>query len=81
MLFGKARPRKWNRQAASAAADVLAVARKGRAFDSIGAVHAKHSGLAILQGGVLAVGWNSPRVGSSLKQECARYGGGGTGRT
>lgn len=54
-VIAKARPPKWNRQANSAAADVLALARKRRAFDSIAALHGKHNGLAILEGGVLAV--------------------------
>jgi hypothetical protein len=34
---------------------MLALARKGRAFDSIGALHRQHSGLAIIEGGALVV--------------------------
>lgn len=50
-----ARVPKWNARGRSAATDVLALAGKGRAFDAIGTLHRKHSGLAILEGGVLAV--------------------------
>jgi len=45
----------WENQGKAAAADILALARKGRAFDSIGALHRRHSGLAILEGGALVV--------------------------
>lgn len=45
----------WRSQGRAAAADILALARKGRAFDSIGPLHRRHSGLAILEGGVLVV--------------------------
>lgn len=45
----------WGSQGRAAAADILALARKGRAFDSIAALHRRHSGLAILEGGVLVV--------------------------
>lgn len=45
----------WGSRGRAAAADILALARKGRAFDSIGALHRRHSGLAIVEGGALAV--------------------------
>ena len=53
--LARARMPKWNSRARAAATDILALARKGRAFDSIGTLHRRHSGLAILEGGVLAV--------------------------
>lgn len=46
---------KWNSRARAAATDVIALARKHRAFDSIDALHRKHSGAEILEGSVLAV--------------------------
>jgi hypothetical protein len=45
----------WDKRGRAAAADILALARKGRAFDAIGSLHLHHSGLAILEGGVLVV--------------------------
>ncbi|MCU1481190.1 MAG: hypothetical protein JWQ19_1976 [Subtercola sp.] len=45
----------WEKQFRSAAVDILALASKGRAFDSIGGLHRRHSGLALLHGGILAV--------------------------
>ena len=45
----------WGSNGRAAAADILALARKGRAFDTIGALHRQHSGLAILEGGALVV--------------------------
>lgn len=46
---------RWRSRARAAAADVLALAKKGRAFDSIAALHGRHSGLAIVEGAALAV--------------------------
>lgn len=46
---------RWNSRGKSAATDVIVLARKGRAFDSIGALHGKYNGFEILEGGVLAV--------------------------
>ncbi|TIH36144.1 hypothetical protein [Subtercola vilae] len=45
----------WDKPARTAAADVLALAGKGRAFDSISGLHRRHTGLMILTGGILAV--------------------------
>jgi hypothetical protein len=45
----------WDDRGRFAAAEILALARKGRAFDSIGVLHRRHSGLAILEGGALVV--------------------------
>ena len=45
----------WGSRGRAAAADILVLARKGRAFDSIGALHRRHSGLAIIEGGALVV--------------------------
>jgi hypothetical protein len=45
----------WDDRGRVAAAEILALARKGRAFDSIGVLHRRHSGLAILEGGALVV--------------------------
>ena len=53
--FARARLPKWNSRARAAGTDILALARKGRAFDAIGTLHRRHSGLAILEGGVLTV--------------------------
>ena len=45
----------WGSRGRAAAADILALASKGRAFDSIGALHRRHSGLAIVEGGALVI--------------------------
>lgn len=45
----------WGSRGRAAAADILALAGKGRAFDSIGALHRRHSGLAIIEGGALVI--------------------------
>lgn len=45
----------WEKHARSAGTDILALAHKGRAFDSIGGLHARHHGLTILHGSILAV--------------------------
>jgi hypothetical protein len=45
----------WGSRGRAAAADILALAKKGRAFDSIGVLHRRHSGIAIIEGGALAV--------------------------
>lgn len=45
----------WEKRARTAGTDILALARKGRAFDSIGGLHRRHDGLTILHGSVLAV--------------------------
>lgn len=45
----------WQSRGRAAAADILSLARKARAFDSIGALHRQHSGLAIIEGGALVV--------------------------
>jgi hypothetical protein len=52
-LTGTRLPR-WNRAAWAAATDVLALARKGRAFASLASLH-RHGGLALLEGSVLLV--------------------------
>ncbi len=49
-------PRRGSRAAQAAAKDVLALARKGRAFASIDRLHRGHSGLAIFHGAALLVG-------------------------
>jgi hypothetical protein len=45
----------WEKHARTAGTDILALARKGRAFDSISGLHAHHNGLTILHGSILAV--------------------------
>lgn len=45
----------WEKRGRAAATDILALARKGRAFDAIGSLHRRHNGLSILHGGILAV--------------------------
>jgi hypothetical protein len=51
-----ARPPRWQgRPARAAATDVLSLARKGRAFDSQGSLIMRHHGLAVYEGGCLAV--------------------------
>jgi hypothetical protein len=52
-LAGTRVPR-WNRAARAAATDVLALARKGRAFASLASLH-RHGGLALFEGSVLLV--------------------------
>lgn len=54
-VLARTRVPKWNSRARSAATDVLSLARTGRAFDAIGALHRKHSGLALLEGGMITV--------------------------
>lgn len=46
---------RWNNRARTAAADILALARKGRAFDAIGPLIVKHNGFVVLEGSVLAI--------------------------
>lgn len=53
--LSRTRVPRWSSQARAAATDILALARKGRAFDAIGTLHRKHSGETILNGAVLAV--------------------------
>jgi hypothetical protein len=45
---------RWNRAARAAATDVLALARKGRAFASLASLH-RHGGLALFEGSALLV--------------------------
>ncbi|WP_430297762.1 hypothetical protein [Sinomonas sp. B1-1] len=45
---------RWRRAARAAATDVLALARKGRAFDSLKSLH-RHGGLALFEGSALLV--------------------------
>ena len=45
----------WEKHARTAGTDILALAQKGRAFDSISGLHTRHNGLTILHGGILAV--------------------------
>lgn len=45
----------WEKHARTAGTDILALARKGRAFDSISRLHTRHNGLMILHGSILAV--------------------------
>lgn len=46
---------RWNKHARSAATDIIALARKGRAFASLGTLHQRHNGFVILEGTILAV--------------------------
>lgn len=48
-------PRWQDRRARAAANDILALARKGRAFDALGSLIRQHRGPAVLEGGCLAV--------------------------
>lgn len=48
-------PRWQDRRARAAANDILALARKGRAFDALGSLIRQHRGHAVLEGGCLAV--------------------------
>ena len=45
----------WEKHARTAGTDMLALARKSRAFDSISGLHSRHNGLTILHGSILAV--------------------------
>lgn len=53
--LARARVPRWNRNARAAATDILALARKGRAFDSVSALHRHGGGLGVFEGGALAV--------------------------
>ncbi|WP_167043556.1 hypothetical protein [Salinibacterium sp. ZJ454] len=46
---------RWEKRSRAAATDILSLARKGRAFDSIGSLHRRHSGLAIFEGAALVI--------------------------
>ncbi|GAA2104204.1 MULTISPECIES: hypothetical protein [Brevibacterium] len=45
----------WDRRSRNAAVDVLAIARKGRARDSLGSLILRYAGTAVLEGSALAV--------------------------
>ena len=45
----------WHPTARKAATDIIALARKGRAFDALSALHTTYTGHALLHGSVLAV--------------------------
>src|SRR5699024_3439298 len=45
----------WGRRSSAAARDILAIARKGRAFDALDRLIANHGGLAVLEGSALVV--------------------------
>ncbi|GAB4100785.1 hypothetical protein [Sinomonas halotolerans] len=68
-LAGTRVPR-WNRAAGAAATDVLALARKGRAFDSLKSLH-RHGGLALFEGSALLV---AASLGSRAASEGASVG-------
>lgn len=53
--LGTARIPRWERPARDAATDILSLARKGRAFDALHSLIVRHRGLAVFQGGCLAV--------------------------
>lgn len=53
--LGAARIPRWERPARDAATDILSLARKGRAFDALQSLIVRHRGLAVFQGGCLAV--------------------------
>jgi hypothetical protein len=46
---------RWSNRARTAATDILALARKGRAFDAIGSLIIKYNGFVVLEGSVLAI--------------------------
>lgn len=46
---------RWDKSSRAAATDILALARKGRAFDALDSLHRRHTGLAIFHGGALVV--------------------------
>lgn len=45
----------WDKRGRAAAADIIALARKGRAFDSTTVLVRRYGGLAVLEGGALVV--------------------------
>lgn len=45
----------WDKRSSAAATDILAIARKGRAFDALDRLIANHGGLAVLEGSALTV--------------------------
>lgn len=66
---------RWNRAARAAATDVLALARKGRAFASLGSLH-RHGGLALFEGSALLVAAiviaRAAHEGAPLREVAAR---------
>ncbi|MBS1906944.1 MAG: hypothetical protein JST33_10350 [Actinobacteria bacterium] len=55
-LLATVRPPHWHRKPSrKAAADELALAREGRAFDALDELHRTHTGQSIFEGGMLAV--------------------------
>ncbi len=53
--LAKTRLPAWEKRSRAAGTDVLALARKGRAFDTLDGLHRRHSGLAIFEGAALVV--------------------------
>ncbi len=56
---------RWNKQARSAATDIDALTRQGRAFDTLDRLHHNHSGLAIFEGSALLVASAIEKIAAS----------------
>jgi len=54
-LLVRTRVPRWASRSRAAGTDIVALARKGRAFESIAALHGRYDGLTILEGSILAV--------------------------
>jgi hypothetical protein len=54
-VFAGIRVPDWNKQARAAATDIIALARKGRAFDSTGPLVRQYPGFTVLEASILAV--------------------------
>jgi len=54
-VFAGIRVPDWNKHARAAATDIIALARKGRAFDSTGTLLRKYPGFTVLEASILAV--------------------------
>lgn len=71
-IVGATPAKAWpNRAARTVAADLLALATKGRAFGSLTSLTAKHRGLAVLEGSAVAVAAAISRWARSAKSDVA----------
>lgn len=54
-LLARTRVPNWSSRSRAAGTDIVALARKGRALESVVALHGRYDGLTILEGSILAV--------------------------
>jgi hypothetical protein len=69
-----ARAPQWASRSRAAGTDIISLARKGRAFDSIAALHARYNGLEILNGSILAVAGTLQLWAASTNQSVRELG-------